>query len=170
MLKNFKTKKTVSSLIALIILLAIIICSTAQAQANDTTSKLQLANTAVEQAFNEVLSAEKAGANVTSLLNQLNVASGLLAQAENAYRTGNSSTAANSAEAVLPIAQQVATAAENAKEKATASAAQTSVLLTIVFTVSGAVAFILLLFIAWRWLKRKYIKTFSKTKPVATKQ
>ena len=44
------------------------------------------ANAAVNQAFGFVISAEKAGANVTSLLNQLNSAIGLLAQAENAYR------------------------------------------------------------------------------------
>jgi hypothetical protein len=60
------------------------------AQTDQTASKLQAANTAVEETFNAVLDAEKAGANVTGLLAQLNVAAGVLAQAENSFRTGES--------------------------------------------------------------------------------
>ena len=44
------------------------------AQADQTASKLQAANIAVNQAFNAVLDAEKAGANVTDLLVQINYA------------------------------------------------------------------------------------------------
>jgi hypothetical protein len=75
------------------------------AQTDQTASKLQAANAAVEQAFNAVLDAEKAGANVTDLLAQLNVAAGIYAEAENSYRTGDSNTAAAQADSVLPIAQ-----------------------------------------------------------------
>ena len=77
------------------------------AQTDQAASKLQAANNAVEQAFNAVLGAEKAGANITGLLTQLNVAGGDLAQAENSYRTGNFSAAETQADNVLPIAQGV---------------------------------------------------------------
>jgi len=43
------------------------------AQTDQTASKLQAANSAIGQSFNTVLDAEKAGANVTGLLVQLNV-------------------------------------------------------------------------------------------------
>ena len=59
------------------------------AQIDKTTTKLQEANNAVGQAFNAILDAEKAGANITLLMNQLNNAVNILAQAENSKRAGN---------------------------------------------------------------------------------
>ena len=78
----------------------------ADAQTDQTDSKLQAADTAVDGAFTAVLDAEKAGANVTALLAQLNDAAGILAQAEISYRTGDSNTAADKADSVLPIAER----------------------------------------------------------------
>ena len=92
------------------------------AQTDQAASKLQAANNAVEQALNAVLGAEKAGANITGLLAQLNVAGGDLAQAENSYRTGNFSAAEIRANNVLPIAQGVTGLAQNAKQTALVSA------------------------------------------------
>jgi hypothetical protein len=103
------------------------------AQIDQTESKLQIANTAVGQAFNAVLDAEKAGANVTDLLAQLNVAESILAQAENSYRTGDSNTSANQADSVLPITQEVTTAAQDAKQTALVSG-QNAFWSTIAFT------------------------------------
>jgi len=91
------------------------------AQTDQTSSKLQAANTAVDEAFDAVLDAENAGANVTGILVQLNVAEGDLAQAENSYRTGDSNTAATQADNVIPIAQEVTTAAQEAKQIASVS-------------------------------------------------
>ena len=132
-------------------------------------SKLQAANTAIEQAFNAVLDAEKAGASVTGLLAQLNVAEGDLVQAENAYRTGDSNTAIAEANSVLPIAQQVTTAAQNAKQTATVSG-KNAFWSTIAFTVIGAVVFVLALFLVWRRIKRSYLKSLSEAKPEAISQ
>ena len=139
------------------------------AQTDQTASKLQAANTAVEQAFNAVLDAEKAGANVTDLLTQLNVAEGDLAQAENSYRSGDFNTAAARADSVLPIAQQVTTAAQNAKQTATISG-QNALWYTIAFTVIGAFVFVLALFVVWRWFKLRYINSLSKAKPEVNNQ
>jgi CHASE3 domain sensor protein len=137
------------------------------AQTDQAASKLQVANNAVEQAFNAVLDAEKAGANVTGLLVQLNGAAGVLAQAENSYRTGDSNTAAVQADSVLPIAQEVTTAAQNAKQTALVSG-QNAFWSTIAFTVIGAFVFALALFLVWRWFKRRYIKSLSEAKPEVT--
>ena len=82
---TFAHKKLVTiSLLALLILsMCIQSFNLTSGQIEHTTSKLQAANTAVNQAFNAVLDAEKAGANVTDLLVQINTAQGILAQAEN---------------------------------------------------------------------------------------
>ncbi len=131
------------------------------------SSRLADAEQAVGQAFNAVLAAEHAGANVTSLLNQLNGAEDLLAQAENVYRTGDDNTAANKADAVLLIAQQVTTAAQTAKETAP-TLAQTFFWSTI--TVIYAIEFVLVLFLVWCQFKRRYINSLSETKPEVTSQ
>jgi predicted PurR-regulated permease PerM len=133
------------------------------AQTDQTASNLQAANTAIEGAFNAILAAEKAGANVTDLLVQLNVAEGDLAQAENSYRLGNSTTTAAQVDSVLPIAQEVTTAAQSAKQTATTSS-QNSFWYTIAFTVIGAFIFILALFLVWRRFKRSYTNKLEKEK------
>jgi hypothetical protein len=139
------------------------------AQTDQTASKLQAANTAVEQASNAVLDAEKAGANVTGLLAQLNTAAGILAQAENSYRTGDSNTAAVQADSVLPIAQQVTASAQDAKQTALVSG-QNAFWSTIAFTVIGAFVFVLALFLVWRRFKRSYINSLSEAKPEVNSQ
>jgi hypothetical protein len=139
------------------------------AQTDQTASKLQAASTAVSQAFNAVLAAEKAGANVTGLLAQLNVAQGNLAQAENSYRTGDFNTATVQADNVLPIAQEVATAAQNAKQTATVSG-KNAFWSTIAFTVIAGFVFVLALFLVWRRFKRSYIKSLSEAKPELNSQ
>jgi len=139
------------------------------AQTDQTASKLQAANTAIDGAFNAVLDAEKAGENVTGLLAQLNVAEGDLAQAENSYRTGDSSSAAAQADSVLPIAQEVTTASQNAKPTALTSS-QNAFWSTIAFTVIGAFVFLLVLFLVWRRFKRSYINRLSGAKPEVNSQ
>jgi hypothetical protein len=134
------------------------------AQTDQEYSKLQVANTAVEQAFNSVLEAEKVGANVTDLLAQLNVADSVLVQAENFYRMGDFAAAAIQAESVLQITQQVITAAYEAKQDAVVSG-QNSFWYNIAFTVFGSFVFVLVLFVVWRWFKRRYINNLSQIKP-----
>ncbi len=134
------------------------------AQIDQTTSKLQAANTAVDQAFSAVLDAEKAGAKVTDLLSQLSYADGVLAQAENSYRAGDLNKAGIQADSVLPMAQQVTYAAQSAKQTATVNT-QNAFYATIAFTVIGSIVFVLVLFMVWRRFKRNYIKNLSEAKP-----
>jgi predicted PurR-regulated permease PerM len=153
------------TLLAIIMLtICFIFTHPAVAQIDQTTSNLQAANTAVNQAFNAVSDAEKAGANVTNLLTQLNSATGILAQAENSYRTGDFNTAATQADSVIPIAQQVTTAAQNAKQTASVSS-QNGFRYSISLTLISAFVFVLVLFLVWRRLRRGYIKNLYEGKP-----
>jgi CHASE3 domain sensor protein len=139
------------------------------AQTDQAAGKLQAANMAVDQAFVAVLDAEKAGANVTNLLSQLNIVDGDLASAENSYRTGDLNNAVNQADNVLPLTQQITSAAQSAKQDALASernATWTSVALTVV----GSFVFVLVLFIVWRYFKRYYINELSEAKPEVVDQ
>ena len=110
------------------------------------------------------MDAEKAGANVTGLLAQLNTAAGVLAQAENSFRTGDFNTAATQADSVLPIAQEVTNSAQDAKQTAVVSG-QNAFWFTIAFTEIGASVFVLVLFLVWRRFKRGYKKKLLGLKP-----
>jgi CHASE3 domain sensor protein len=134
------------------------------AQSDQAASKLQAADTAVNQAFNAVVDAEAAGANVTDLLAQINTAQAILAQAENSYRTGDTNAASTQADSVLPIAQKVTLDAQNAKQTAIVSS-QTAFWSTIALTVIGVFVFVLVLFLVWRRFKGNYIKGLSEAKP-----
>lgn len=138
------------------------------AQTNQTAlNRIEAANTAIEQAFNAVLDAEKAGASVTGLLPQLNNAERILAQAENSYRTEDFNAAQAQANSAIPIAQKVTTVAQSAKQTALASS-KNAFWSTIAITLIGVLVFVLGLFLVWRMLKRRYIKTLLGAKPEVT--
>jgi hypothetical protein len=139
------------------------------AQTDQAASKLQAANTAVNQAFNAVLDAEAAGANVTDLLAQINTAQGILAQAENSYRTGDTNTASTQADRVLPIANQATLDAQSAKQTAIISS-QNAFWSTIALTAIAVFVFVLVLFLVWRRFKSGYIKSLSEAKPEVVDQ
>ena len=160
---------SINLLAILVLSLCILSVYPAVAQTDQTASKLQATNAAVEQAFNSVLDAEKAGANVTDLLAQLNVAEGVLAQAENKYRIGDSNKVAKDADAVLRIAQQVTASAQTTQGSVSASI-QAAVFSTVAFSVEGAVVFVFVLFLVWSWFKRRYIKSLSDAKPEVVSQ
>jgi preprotein translocase subunit SecF len=157
-------RSTVALMIILVLSVCLLSAQQANGQADQASSKLQVANDAVNQAFNAVLDAEKAGANVTGLLAQLNNAQGILAQAENSYRTGDFNTAANQADSVLPIVQQVTLDAQSVKQTAIVSS-QNAFWTTIALTVIGIFVFVLILFLVWRRFKRNYIERLSESKP-----
>jgi hypothetical protein len=134
------------------------------AQTDQAEMKLQAASVAIEQAFNAVLDAENVGANVTILYVQLNNATWVLAQAQNSYRTGNSSTAIIQADSVLPIALKVINTAQEVKTNTLVSV-QNTFWFTFTLTVIGAILFVLVLFLLWRWFKRIYINRLTEAKP-----
>jgi CHASE3 domain sensor protein len=127
------------------------------AQTDQTSSKLQTANTAVEQAFNSVLDAEKAGTNVTQLLTKLNAAGELLADAENDYNSGiNVENVTFMAENATKIAQQVNLDALNLRDNSLLES-QNRIQYTVLFSIVGAIVFVIFLFLIWRRFKRSHL-------------
>jgi hypothetical protein len=138
-------------------------------ETNPVDSNLQAANNAVYGAFTDVLAAEKAGANVTSLLNQLNGAENLLAKAEMDYRTGDLSSASSNAVNVVLMSQQVISAAQAAEVTASTNS-RNSFWFTVIFSSVGSVVFVLALFLIWLRIKKNYIQKISSAKPEVTQQ
>ncbi len=132
--------------------------------ADDVSSKVSAAESAVVSAFSGVLDAEKAGANVTGLLVQLDDAAGLLAQAEMAFRKGDVNLTAVKADGALAGAGAVQSEASVAKDNALV-AGQNALGLTVGFSLVGSVAFVLVLFFVWGWLRRRYSAGLLEAKP-----
>lgn len=134
------------------------------AQTDQIASKLQEANTAVGQAFNAVLDAEKAGGNVTQLLTKLNTAGTILADAQNALNSVNTANITSNLENARQIANQVNDDALILRNVSLVGS-QNSFLLTLSFSILGSVAFGFSLLIVWRRFKRVFIKKLLCTKP-----
>jgi hypothetical protein len=150
------------------IMVLVVICALASSRsfcvcAAEVSSSLVEADKTVGQAFNDVLAAEQAGANCTGLLVWLNVAADLLAQAEIAVGKDDSSAAAN-ADSVLSIASEVKTAALTARNKALDDGAN-ALWSSIVFSMVGAVVFVLALLLVWSRFRRRYVRKLFEAKP-----
>lgn len=134
-------------------------------EADSVELKLNTANEAVEKAFVAVYEAEKAGANVTTLVAQLNLAAELLAQAENLYSVGDLESAGIQADSVLLITKEVSSLSQDAKQLALITS-QNNFWLTMVFTIVGICILSFVLVISWWLFKRYYIKNLYKAKPL----
>ncbi|MEM2506762.1 MAG: hypothetical protein QXF61_06970 [Nitrososphaeria archaeon] len=125
------------------------------------------ADNALKRAFKSVLEAEKASANVSDLIAELNEAAGLLAEAENAYRVGNFREAVSKAEKCSMLANGVVQEALILKSSALTDA-QRAFLQTLGISCVGCVAFLTALFFVWRWFRRAYVEKLLKMKPEVT--
>jgi hypothetical protein len=161
---NIRSKVIVLSLFALLIMCVYVDVHYAVAQTNAGQSSLAAANNVIDQAFYSVLAAEKAGANVTRLIDKLNGAVNLLSEAENAYRNGNIKVVEEKADAAVLIARQVTLEAQNAKEEAQNSA-NNSFWFTLALTINSLIVLFLVLFIIWLFIKRRYMRNMVKLKP-----
>jgi hypothetical protein len=131
---------------------------------NETSTQLQAANDAVDQAYANVLKAEKAGGNVTELISRLNVAGSLVASAENSVRIGSASNVDSNAETARQIADQVAQDA-NALANKSLTESRNSLWVALIFSVIGVIVFLVALTFVWRRFKRQYLKKFLSMKP-----
>ncbi len=152
-----------SAFAALLLVFCICTASVAYAQVGQS-SALQNAEQTVGQAYDAVLAAQKAGANVTSLVNSLNGVAILLGQAENEYRVGDSAAASADAASAVTVALQVMVAAQSAAGQARASA-ETALWSNLALAVVGSIVFLLVLLFVWRWFKRRYISSLSEARP-----
>lgn len=131
---------------------------------DEASSAIVEADNALRRAFEAVLEAERAGANVSDLIVKLDGAGRLLAEAENAYRIGNFSEAVSRAEECSMLADGVVGEALSLKSSALADA-QKAVLQTLTFSWAGGVAFLAVLFFVWGWFKRAYAEKLMRMKP-----
>jgi len=113
------------------------------------------ADNALKQAFAAVLEAERAGANVSSLIAELNEAGGLLAEAQIAYRTGNFNEALSKANQCSVLADGIMSDALSLKGSALADV-QRAVMQALTFSMVGGLAFLTVILVVWRWFRRAY--------------
>jgi hypothetical protein len=131
---------------------------------DDASVRIQEADSAVREAFKAVLKDEQAGANASGLLTTLNEAGSLLAQAEIAYRNGDSGGAAAYANNAYTKAESAMAEASSLEGASQADAANT-LLYSLVFSVSGALAFLVGLFLVWSRFKKRHTKKRYGLKP-----
>ncbi len=164
-----KKHPAVSAAILLFLMASAASCIVVAAQTDEVAPKLQSVNSAFEEAFNAVLDAERAGANVTVLLNQLNTIADSLAQAEIAYRNGDAAAAEKIADSTFTIVLEVKSNAVSAENAAIATH-QNGLWASVVVSTIGAVGLVVLLFSVWRLLKQRYVKNFLDAKPEVPNQ
>ena len=128
------------------------------------TGKIVEADNALKEAFETVLTAENAGANVSGLMVKLNQAGAFLAQAEMAYRNGDSAEATENAEQCLTTLQGVSDEASASMDSALANSQQVFWEGVTISTI-GAVAFLVVLAFVWRWFSRRYLRKSLRMKP-----
>jgi hypothetical protein len=123
------------------------------AETNDVESSLLVANDAINQAFSAILQAEKAGANVTSLLVRLNEVATILARDEASYRNNKQSAAITNLNIVISAAGDVKS--EAIKEGNNAAAVANEVLWTsLAVLVIGEFVLLFVLLYIWRFKVR----------------
>ena len=152
------------SLLTLLIISLFLTVQPAFCQSDDNAPSFKVANDSVNLAFDMVLKAEKAGANVKALLTQLNVAANLIAQAENSYRSGDTSSINSDTDQAVAIARQV-TAQATTLEQEASTANQNNRLISIALAVLGSVILVLALYLVWGFFKDHYIKKILESKP-----
>jgi hypothetical protein len=130
----------------------------------EAASSLDEADTLVCQAFEAVLEAEAAGANVSVLTARLDEAAALLVRAKMLRRSGKLDEAASLIDEAVDIANDVESEASELKTSASVNR-QNMFLLYSTFSVIGAPVFLLVLFFVWRWFKRVYVRGLLKSKP-----
>jgi uncharacterized protein (UPF0333 family) len=137
-------------------------------KAENEKASIEAADSAINQAFTNVSAAQEAGGNVTQLLARLDSAGELLAEADNGYRSGNLTNVASEAGNARSIADQVNSDAVSLL-KASVSRSQNNLILTLFFSMDGAVIFAVVLLVIWRRFKRGYMKKLLRSKPEVVK-
>ena len=158
------SKYTTALVLALLLLTVTIAAFQTPLVLADEKASIETADLSINQAFISVLAAEKAGGNVTQLLTELNTAGELLAEAENAYRSGNLANVASKAENARQIADQVNSDALTLRDVSLVES-QNNFWMTLAFSVVSVVVFGIVLLLVWRRFKRGYIKKLFALKP-----
>jgi VanZ family protein len=126
---------------------------------NEAVAKISEAENALNLAYEAVLQAEKAGANVTDLLSNLTEAGELLSKAKLVLSTNESAAVDFAVESQAKLNGFLAEA--DALRVAAAQQRYWDFIINVVGSIVGSVAVICGGFVVWTVLKRKYEKTES---------
>lgn len=146
---------------------AVLLQSVFAATGDDGQATIEAADSAIRQAFSNVLDAEKAGGNVSSLISQLDTAGSFLSDAENAYRPGNATVDDTNINSVQTIAETVNRDALILKDASIADA-QRALWMNLIFSIVGSIALSIGLFVVWKKFKVAYQKKMLELKPEVT--
>lgn len=150
--------KTALTFCAILLLAGLVACGPLRASTGEeASSRIASADDALKLAFKRVLEAEGVGANVSSLMSDLDEAGESLAEAEMAYRNGNLTGAAGLADHCSALAGTVSVEALALKDSVSADS-QRAFGSTKVFSTVGASAFVAALILSWFWFKRAHAR------------
>jgi predicted PurR-regulated permease PerM len=162
------SKRVFSTVAVLVALTIITIYYIPIAVASGESDSIQTANNSINRAYANILAAEKSGANITQLITNLNVAAELLAQAENAYQSGNLNSVNSNADNARLIANQVNGEAVTIRNTTIGNSAG-QFTLTIIISITAALLYLIALLLIWRRFKRRYNKRLLSMKPEVVK-
>jgi hypothetical protein len=149
----------VASSLCLLLLLSLTTVCVANNE-NEAVAKISEAENALNSAYEAVLQAEKAGANITDLLSNLTEAGELLSKAKLVLSTNESAAVDSAVESQAKLNGFLAKA--DALRVAAAQQRYWDFMVNVVGSIVGSVAVICGGFIVWTVLKRKYEKTGSE--------
>jgi len=166
------TKLTVKSASKLLVLLIVLISSTSifmsKASASNledtATASIETAENALVSAYQAVLEAEQAGANVSGLLARLNVAGGYLANAHIWYELGDFDNATRFANLSYDVEEEVRNEAYELKNEAHGLWVS-DLWLRMTISIVGVICVVFLGFLAWGAFKRRYHKRILGMRP-----
>ena len=127
-------------------------------------SAISQAEEVLASAYEVVLEAEQAGADVSDLLARLNVAGEYLASSHVWYELGDYTNATRFANLCYDVGEEVRNGAYALKNKAYGLWA-TGLVVRMTVSIVGVVVIVFLSFVGWRAFKRRYHKRVLRMKP-----
>jgi len=134
---------------------------------NEGSTSIQQAYDAISSAFEVVLKAESAGANVTNLIIKLNEAVGYLSDARVLLMNGGSGDVDELTERSVEIASEVKNEAQ-VLQSSTLVNCDYILKISVIESLVGITAFLLSMIFFWRWSKSYYTHKIMSLKPEAT--
>ncbi len=155
---NHKMKTIVPFVVVLLVILTAFITPSSIAQSSSADEAIATAKTRLIDCFNDAKAAEAAGANITILTDKLNAAGLLIAQAEQAYSSGNYYSAQS-----LATQSQVELGglflSSNSLENQAIQKQSLNFWINFAGSVCGTVAVLVGSVITWILLKRRFLNT-----------
>ena len=132
--------------------------------ANEGSTSIQQAYDTISSAFEAVLKAESAGANVTNLIIKLDEAAGCLSDANVLLMNGGSGDIDELTERSVEIAGEVKNEAQVLQAN-TLSNRDYIFKISVIESLVGVPAFLLCMILFWRWFKSYYTHKIMSLKP-----